>query len=153
MVLIMSIKKSSDTRRSFLERFIELISLIVAGTIVYPIIKFLIPPKSKEPGNNIINVTAVEDLPINSSIIFPIGNKPGILIHTPSGEYKAFTAICTHLDCTVQYRKDYEHIWCACRNGHYDLQGRNISGPPPRPLKEYEVNILSGRIYVNLPSS
>jgi len=137
-------------RRPFLEIILTVFGGLAAGTIAYPIIRFLIPPQGVEPGNNTIDVAADSEVSPNSGVIFPIGNKPGILIRTPDGELRAFTAICTHLDCTVQYRADYEHIWCACHNGHYDLHSRNIAGPPPRPLKEYDVNVLNGRIFVTV---
>ncbi len=137
-------------RRPFLEILLTILGALTAGTIAYPIVRFLVPPSGKEPGNNTIDVAADEEIAPNSGVIFPIGNKPGILIRTPDGELRAFTAICTHLGCTVQYRSDFEHIWCACHNGHYDLQGRNIAGPPPRPLDEYEVNVLNGRIFVTV---
>ena len=87
-----------------------------------------------------------------SGRIFRFGNKPGILIRTPSGELRAFTAICTHLGCTVQYRQDLQHIWCACHNGHYDLDGVNIAGPPPRPLERYAIRIGGTRIHVSRES-
>jgi Rieske Fe-S protein len=49
----------------------------------------------------------------------------------------------------VQYRKDLHEIWCACRNGLYDLNGRNISGPPPRPLEAFQVHVRGGEIVVS----
>jgi Rieske Fe-S protein len=57
--------------------------------------------------------------------------------------------MCTHLDCIVQYREDIGHIWCACHNGHYDLNGANIQGPPPRPLSRYTVVEQGDRIIVS----
>jgi Rieske Fe-S protein len=48
----------------------------------------------------------------------------------------------------VQYRDDFKHIWCACHNGHFDLTGRNIAGPPPRPLEEYRVEIRGEEVVV-----
>jgi len=77
------------------------------------------------------------------------GVQPGILIRTPSGEFRAFSAICTHLQCTVQYREDLRHIWCACHNGHYDLNGKNIASPPPRLLEQYTVNIRGDEVVVS----
>ena len=65
-----------------------------------------------------------------------------------TGDVRAFSAVCTHLACTVQYRPDFQHIWCACHNGHYDLQGKNIAGPPPRPLDAYKVDIAGDEVYV-----
>ena len=72
-----------------------------------------------------------------------------MLIHTNAGELKAFFATCTHLDCTVQYRDDWDLIWCACHNGRYDLSGRNVAGPPPRPLTTLAVEVKGDDIYVH----
>ena len=81
--------------------------------------------------------------------IFKFGSTPGILIQTAEGEYRALSAICTHLDCTVQFRSDENLIWCACHNGRYDLNGKNISGPPPRPLEEFQVNVRGDDVVVS----
>jgi Rieske Fe-S protein len=40
-------------------------------------------------------------------------------------------------------------IWCACHNGKYDLNGHNISGPPPRPLEEYRVIVQKDEIFIS----
>jgi Rieske Fe-S protein len=69
-------------------------------------------------------------------------------VRTQEGRYRAYSATCTHLNCTVQYRGDIKQIWCACHNGIYDLNGKNVSGPPPRPLDEYAVNVSGGEIVV-----
>lgn len=120
------------------------------AAVLYPVIRYLIPPKIRE--SSVASVTlpfTVDDVARNSGRIFKFGNKPGILIRTPTGEFRAFSAICTHLDCIVQYRDDLSHIWCACHNGHYDLSGLNISGPPPRPLPEFDVGIRGTQIVVS----
>jgi len=71
------------------------------------------------------------------------------LIRTASGDLRAFSAACTHLECTVQYRKDFGLIWCACHNGQYDLSGKVISGPPPAPLKEYAVHLRGEDVVIS----
>ncbi len=65
-----------------------------------------------------------------------------IVIRVSTDEYRAFTATCTHLDCLVDYREDRQLIWCWCHNGVYDMTGRNIDGPPPRPLSRFGVNLV-----------
>ena len=49
----------------------------------------------------------VGELKPNSGKIFRFGSRPGLLIRTASGEYRAISATCTHLGCTVQYRGDH----------------------------------------------
>jgi Rieske Fe-S protein len=72
---------------------------------------------------------------------FDFGGKPCLVVATPEGEVRAFNAICTHLDCTVGFRPDHGDIFCQCHLGVYDLNGQNISGPPPRPLQTYKVTL------------
>jgi Rieske Fe-S protein len=92
---------------------------------------------------------SAKEIAANTGKIFKFGNKPGLLVRTPSGELKAFSATCTHLDCIVQYRPDQKQIWCACHNGQYNLSGQNVGGPPPRPLEEFVVNTRGDEIIVS----
>ncbi len=116
---------------------------------LYPVLRYLVPPVSGESATTGVTLdVGPQDVPPNTGQIFRFGNRPGILIRTPSGELRAFSAVCTHLGCTVQYRPDLNHIWCACHNGHFDLNGVNIAGPPPRPLEGYAVNVRGDRIVV-----
>jgi len=119
-------------------------------SVLYPVSRYIVPPRTDEPATASVtlNVDPASVQP-NSGQIFKFGSKPGILIRTPEGQLRAFTAICTHLGCIVEYRKDLNHIWCACHNGHYNLQGVNIAGPPPRPLEQYDVNVRGDTIVVS----
>ncbi len=136
-------------RRKFLNIMLGGVLGTVASAVLYSIVKFILPPEIPQAVLSNVVAGKVGDLQPNSGKIFKFGNKPGILIMTPSGTYKAFSAICTHLDCTVQYRSDFQHIWCACHNGRFDLNGKNIAGPPPSPLEEYNVAILKDDIIVS----
>jgi len=84
--------------------------------------------------------------------VFKFGRKPALLVRRPDGNFVAYLAECTHLDCTVQYRSEKEDIWCACHNGVYDLNGTNVSGPPPRPLDALEVHTQGDDVYVTQKS-
>lgn len=114
----------------------------------YPVARFLLPPPTSESSSDEVVASQVGELKNNTGKIFRFGSKPGLLIRTTDGSYRALSATCTHLDCTVQYRGDLHRVWCACHNGMYDLNGRNISGPPPRPLQEYEVHVRGDEIVV-----
>lgn len=137
------------TRRSVLNYLLGTTAVATLATILYPVVKFMIPPRVVESSAASVVAAKVAELKPNSGLIFRFGSKPGILVETDAGEYRAFSAVCTHLSCTVQYRSDEKLIWCACHNGRYDLTGKNISGPPPRPLEAYKVNVRGDEIVVS----
>jgi len=117
--------------------------------LFYPVVKYLEPPEIEEAKVSNVKIGKVEDMAKDSGKIIKFGNKPVIVIREKTGEYVAFSAVCTHLDCIVQYRKDYGQIYCACHNGRYDLNGRNISGPPPAPLTPFEVKVVKEEVIVH----
>ena len=136
------------TRRDFLNYVLSMgfFGWIVA--ILYPLYSYLVPPKSPDVDVSNVSIGKASEMENNSSKMFKMGNKPGILIKTKEGELRAFSATCTHLDCTVQFNKEENLIWCACHNGKYDLNGKNISGPPPSPLTPFNINVQKDEIYI-----
>ena len=142
-------KPQNVTRRRFLDYLLGTSAFATLVAIFYPIIRFMAPPHVVEAMQSSVIAAKLSELPPNSGKIFKFGSKPGLIIRTASGELKAFSAVCTHLDCIVQYRPDTKQIWCACHNGQYNLNGENIGGPPPRPLEAYPVNKRGDDIVVN----
>jgi cytochrome b6-f complex iron-sulfur subunit len=114
----------------------------------YPVLRYLVPPAVPDLGQDEVVAGKVGDLKPNGSKVFRFGNRPALLLLPAEGEYRCLSAVCTHLGCTVQYRSDLVEIWCACHNGTSGLDGRNISGPPPRPLEEFQVNVRGTEIVV-----
>lgn len=139
-------------RRKFLNIVIGGGLLGWLASVLYPIFAYLKPPKVPEANVNSIKAGLASDFPPNSGQIIKFGRKPVVLIRTEAGDFRAFSATCTHLDCIVQYRRDTRQIWCACHNGIYDLRGQNVSGPPPKPLAEFTVNIINDEIIVANPN-
>ncbi len=146
------VENQSDSKRNFLKVVLSGGLVALAGSILYPIFAYLKPPKQSEVEVTSVKAGKVSEMEKDSGKIVKFGSKPVILIRTADGNFKAFSAVCTHLDCTVQYKKELGLIWCACHNGKYDLTGRNVSGPPPRPLDEYRVTIQGDEISVSKKS-
>ncbi len=122
------------------------------GTIVtflYPVIRYIIPPGQSQSRIGQVEAAKMGELAPNSSKIFKFGDVPGILINTKEGELIAFSAVCTHLTCTVHYEEETETILCPCHNGRFDLSGKVISGPPPAPLEAYNVEVSGEDIIVS----
>jgi len=124
-------------------------ALASMASFLYPVIRFLIPPLVTEAAVNEVSGGKVQDLKPNSGKIVRFGNKPALLVRVSETEWKAFSAVCTHLNCTVQYRDSTQQIWCACHNGTYDMNGRVVSGPPPNPLEEYVANIRGDEVVIS----
>jgi cytochrome b6-f complex iron-sulfur subunit len=135
-------------RRNVLNWLLGLWGGGVLGAVFYPVARYLSPPDIPEAAAVSATAGSARALLPNSGRVVPFGSRPAIVVRTPAGELRAFSATCTHLDCTVQYRSDLQRIWCACHNGQYDLNGRNIAGPPPRPLETYDVNLKDDEIVI-----
>ena len=110
-------------------------------SFLYPAVKFMNPPTVPEASTNEVSAGKVQDLKPNSGKIVKFGSRPALLIRVNETEWRAYSAICTHLNCTVQFQESTRQIWCACHNGYYDLNGKVVSGPPPRPLEDYAVHV------------
>jgi len=137
-------------RRNFLNWFLSTTAGAFLVSVTYPLSKYLIPPEVTESTASTVTLSIKpNDVKANSGQIFRFGSQPAILIKDANGELKAFSAVCTHLACIVQYRSDISQIWCACHNGHFDLNGRNVEGPPPKPLEQYVVNVRADQIVVS----
>jgi len=135
-------------RRKFAEMVLGTGLIASAASFLYPILKYLIPPKLPDFGTEAVLAARVSEIKPNQGIVFRFGSKPGLLVESATGEYTAMIAVCTHLGCTVQYRGDHHDVWCPCHNGVYDIHGRNISGPPPRPLQALDVQVRGDQIFV-----
>ena len=128
-------------RRVFLDALLAVGFVSTAAAIAYPVSRFLVPPASGEPATDSAVAAKLAALKPNSGLIFAFGSRPAIVVRTADGDVKAFTAVCTHLDCTVQFKADTSQLWCACHNGMYDLGGNVVSGPPPRGLEQFVVKL------------
>jgi len=147
--------KTHDMGQDFQPKKRDLLKYIMGGgllaffaSVFYPIMAYLKPPVQTEVEVKSVSGGKVGELEPESGKIVKFGTKPVLLVRTADDEYKAFAGTCTHLDCTVQFKKDIGMIWCACHNGKYDLSGRNVSGPPPRPLDPYKVIIQGDEILI-----
>jgi Rieske Fe-S protein len=79
----------------------------------------------------------------------PVNDEPVIIVHTEVGGIKAYSAICTHLSCVVYWHEGRQVIQCPCHDGRFNpLTGAVISGPPPRSLPLYELDVVEGQVYV-----
>jgi cytochrome b6-f complex iron-sulfur subunit len=110
-------------------------------------IRFISPIK-REVQRRIFTV-GLEELPLNHTRRFKdLRGKDLMLVRTGDREVKAISTKCTHLGCTVFWQKDKEEFYCPCHNGRFDKEGNVLSGPPPKPLESYKVEIDGNNVFV-----
>lgn len=83
----------------------------------------------------------VSDVPVGSSVSAKTADgKPALVSHPKAGEILAFSAVCTHMGCTVAPAGKELH--CPCHGSTYDAAtGRVLHGPAPRPLPKIPVTV------------
>lgn len=135
-------------RRRFLDLLLSGQFLALAAAILYPLARFLFPAASAEADPPEILVGPAADLAAGTARLVKMGAKPVLVLRTPEGAVRAMVASCTHLNCTVAFRKEQSDIHCACHDGRYDLTGKNVGGPPPRPLTTLVTEVRNGDLYV-----
>jgi len=134
------------SRRGFLGWFLGTSAGALLLSILYPILRFLSPPRLPEASTNRVEAGTTRDpeLMEKGFKIVRFGAEPVLLVKVSDTEFRAFSATCTHLDCIVEYQQEKQRIWCNCHNGQYDpLTGRNVAGPPPRPLTPLVVHAVA----------
>ena len=139
-------------RRNFLDIFFGGSLLATIAAFVYPVVRYVLPSKRTAVIENSVAAAKVGELPPNAAKVFKFGSAPAVLINTAEGKLVALSAICTHLTCTVRYDGETGTLFCPCHNGRFDLNGNVLSGPPPRPLETYAVEISGPDIIVTRKS-
>jgi Rieske Fe-S protein len=95
-------------------------------------------------------VVALEDLPVAGTHLFryPTEDDPAILLRPTHEVVLGYSQRCTHLACVVYYEHDEQELICPCHGGHFDASdGRNVSGPPQRPLNRIDLEIRDGVVW------
>ena len=137
------------SRRNFLDWIIRGGIFATLSGMILPALSYVWPVMGRGPSNEMEEVGRVDDVPVGSAKKVIVGGSALLLIRTAS-EFKAYSAICTHLGCIVDWDIQKKEIVCPCHAGVFDVEGRNVSGPPPKPLASYRVNVTDGKIFVKI---
>jgi nitrite reductase/ring-hydroxylating ferredoxin subunit len=103
-----------------------------------------------EPQFEPLNIAGANELQPGMSLNFryPNENDSAILVRAKDGNFYAYGQKCTHLSCPVYYAKEADRLECPCHEGGFDVHdGRNLYGPPPRPLDRIEIETRGGEVW------
>ena len=137
------------TRRGFLSLFNRVLAATGAAVLIGPIVAFFWPAKLEEIPSEPLAVGDEESIPEREAKTVRYGRYPAIILNTAERGLVAYSAVCTHVACLVKWNPASGMIECPCHEGYFDpADGTVISGPPPEPLGEIQVNIVDGPIFI-----
>jgi menaquinol-cytochrome c reductase iron-sulfur subunit len=156
--------KNQLGRRDFIKGTVAAIGGLIGALIGIPSVVYLLSPSLQaEEDTDSIDIGSLENYPIGVPTRFDFTrtkvngwertsvNYGLYVIRKSENEVRVFSDICTHLGCRVSWHSDVQHYISPCHDGHFDIMGKNISGPPPRPLDEFITKIEDGNLFVTLP--
>jgi len=135
------------TRRSFLDWVIAFCSAVAAVAMTVPGLMYLWPA-ARGGGAKRVEVTGASSLVPGQSVKIQVGGLVVIVVRGRS-EYKAFSAVCTHLGCLVDWNSGKKRFLCPCHAAVFDEDGQVVAGPPPAPLQKLSVKEIKGKVYVS----
>jgi cytochrome b6-f complex iron-sulfur subunit len=126
------------SRRHFIDLLLGASALAWLASVAYPIIRYLKPlPQTGATGPTHLTREEAGKLEQNKFVIVPVSGQRVIVLQAPDQQLFAFSAKCTHEGCTITYQPGQSQLWCPCHDGRFDLTGRVLSGPPPKPLAKF----------------
>ncbi|MCL4491501.1 MAG: Rieske (2Fe-2S) protein [Nitrospirae bacterium] len=133
-------------RRKFLKLVLSLLGSAAFISFLYPLLRFLAPPSSEANIKRVVLPKGEVPAGGAKSIIF--NSVPAIVINRPGKGFIAFSKVCTHLGCLVEYIREKDIMLCPCHAGTYDLDGNVLSGPPPKPLQRLPLRVEGETIII-----
>ena len=128
---------STTSRRHFLDLLLGASILGWLASVAYPVIRYLKPlPQTGPTGPTHLTRDESSKLEQNKFVIVPVSGQR-VIVFQAQDQLFALSAKCTHEGCTVTFQPGQSVIWCPCHDGRFALNGRVLSGPPPRPLTKY----------------
>ena len=144
----MKIDYSLVTRRTFLNTLLGGWFLAFFSGSVYALVKFAFPTLGKEPDFVALDINDFMNIPSNSVKPIAWGGKVGLFFKKADGTTTALKGLCTHMECNISYKQEDRKFYCACHEGWFNEDGKNIKGPPPKPLEFFDIKIKGERIIV-----
>ena len=132
-------------RRRLLQLLVGGSSVAVAGLAGLPVGSYLLPLEIDEGAA--VAAFGDDELGLWEARRLVVAGRPVLVVNTGEG-YRAFSAVCTHLGCVVKWKKGRRQFFCPCHGARFDIDGKVMGGPAPRPLAKLEVTEIPGTIVV-----
>ncbi len=134
-------------RRRFLQIILAFLGSITFFSFAYSLVKFLASIPAARAGDKKL-VISKSDIPSGEARNIIFGNIPAVIINRPEKGFIAFSRVCTHLGCLVDYNERKQLFLCPCHAGVFDIEGNVVSGPPPKAMNAIPLRIDGGNIVI-----
>lgn len=121
-------------------------AVIVVGELIGGTFAFLWPRKKQEKGEKIFIAGKVNDFKVGEVIYF---RKEKALVQRLEGGFLAFSTVCPHLHCVVNWNEMQKRFECPCHGAKFNRYGEVLEGPPPRPLDLYKLQIVEKKLVID----
>ena len=122
---------------------------LVIGELIAGTFAFLWPRRKEGKGEKVFIAGKVNDFKVGDVIYF---RKERTIVQRLEGGFLAFSAICPHLRCVVNWNEMLKKFECPCHGAKFNQNGEVLEGPPPRPLDLYKLQIVAGNVVVDRAS-
>jgi Rieske Fe-S protein len=142
------------SRRDFVKVTTVAVGSFIAAAVGLPAIDYLIDPALKSSQADAwIPVGKLETFEVGKPTLVTFNrskvngwektvNSYGVFVVRKSDtEFVAISNKCTHLGCRVNWKEDRKEYVCPCHDAQFDISGKVLGGPPPRPLDVYKTKI------------
>ena len=145
-------------RRKFLIKLSLALGGIAAAAAAIPVIGALLAPLLQKSPQTWRTLGTLNDFKIGSTTLISFidadplpyagitAKSAAWLRRKSENDFIAFSANCSHLGCPVRWEENAELFMCPCHGGVYYKDGTVASGPPPKPLTQYQVRVYNGEV-------
>ena len=133
-------------RRKFLTILLGGIGTVLAGAALWPLWGYLSPQAIKGDEEKVV-IPRGKVEPGNVHF-FNFRGQPAVVLQPEPGQIVAFSAVCTHLGCIIQWQPEKGEFLCPCHAGRFRTDGKVLGGPPPAPLENLAVTLENDQILV-----
>jgi len=146
-----------QSRREFIKKALYGVFALLGAGALFTGLAFLAPSGRRDKEIAWFPLVPEDEVPRSgvkkAELVYAVAGKERkarvFMVSSPD-RLTVLSAVCSHLGCLVNYRKETREFVCPCHGGKYDITGRNIAGPPPAPLTAYPVEVQNGRVMVGI---
>jgi menaquinol-cytochrome c reductase iron-sulfur subunit len=153
-------KTPDGARRRFFQVVINAAAGFIGLGLAVPLVGYLVSPALKRRKQQWVDVASAREIPtgVPKQLEYVATIQDGYLesktqkavwaVKQSNGDVTVFSPMCTHLGCGYHWDGGSQQFKCPCHGSVYDISGRVVAGPAPRPLDALPSKVDNGRLLI-----